>query len=36
MENLIYSQKYLTSMTVFKYDDVSKKSRDLDYYFGIF
>ena len=26
----------LTSMTTFKYNDVTKKSRDLDYYVGIF
>ena len=31
-----YSWKCLTSMTVLKYDDVIKKSHDLDYYFGIF
>ena len=36
MGNLIYSRKYLTSMTVLKYDNVIKKSRDLDNYFVIF
>ena len=36
MWNLIYSYKYLFSVTALKYDDVVKKSRDLDYYFGNF
>ena len=36
MGNFIYSYKYLFSMTVLKYDDIIKKSRDLDYYFDIF
>ena len=36
MGNLIYSQKYLTSMTVLKYVTSLKKSRDLNYYFGFF
>lgn len=33
--NIIYSKKYIISMTIFKYDDVIKKTRDLYYYFGI-
>ena len=36
MGNLIYSENYLNSTTALKYADVIKKSRNLDYYFGIF
>ena len=32
----LFHYKCLTSMTVLKYDDVIKKSRDLDYYFSVF
>ena len=32
MGNLIYSKKYLASITVLKCDDIIKKSRDFDHY----
>ena len=31
----IHKKHYISSMTMLKYDDIIKKSRDLDYYFGI-
>ena len=36
MGNLVCSWKYLTSMTVFKYNDVTKKSLSCGYYLGYY